>query len=61
MAQEIDATFLLLRATLPGMRARHWGRIISIGGDMAEDWRYGPPDAPLDYPLGKAARHWLTR
>jgi 3-oxoacyl-[acyl-carrier protein] reductase len=28
---------------------------------MADDWRFGPPDAPLDYPLGKAARHWLTR
>ena len=21
----------------------------------------GPPQAPLDYPLGKAARHWLAR
>ena len=28
---------------------------------MADDWRFGPPQAPLDYPLGKAARHWLTR
>jgi NAD(P)-dependent dehydrogenase (short-subunit alcohol dehydrogenase family) len=28
---------------------------------MADDWRFGPPDAPLDYPLGKAARHWITR
>jgi 3-oxoacyl-[acyl-carrier protein] reductase len=34
---------------------------VSIGGYGADDWRYGPPDAPLDYPLGKAARHWLTR
>ena len=55
------ATFYLLRAVLPGMRERGWGRIVSIGGHMADDWRYGPPDAPLDYPLGKAARHWLTR
>lgn len=61
LAQEIEATFLLIRATLPGMRARGWGRIVSIGGFGADDWRYGPPDAPLDYPLGKAARHWLTR
>ena len=61
LAQEIEATFLLIRATLPGMRARGWGRIVSIGGYGADDWRYGPPEAPLDYPLGKAARHWLTR
>jgi 3-oxoacyl-[acyl-carrier protein] reductase len=61
LAQEIEATFLLIRATLPGMRERGWGRIVSIGGHGADDWRYGPPDAPLDYPLGKAARHWLTR
>ena len=61
MRDEVDATFLLLRAALPGMRARGWGRFISIGGYQADDWRFGPPDAPLDYPLGKAARHWLTR
>jgi len=61
MREEVDATFLLLRAALPGMRARGWGRFISIGGYQADEWRYGPPDAPLDYPLGKAARHWLTR
>ncbi len=61
LADEVEATFLLMRAALPGMRERGWGRIISIGGYMADDWRFGPPDAPLDYPLGKAARHWLTR
>lgn len=61
LAREIESTYFLLRAALPGMRERHWGRFISIGGHMADDWRFGPPDAPLDYPLGKAARHWLTR
>ncbi len=61
LALEIEATFYLLRAVLPGMRARGWGRVISIGGHGADDWRFGPPEAPLDYPLGKAARHWLTR
>ncbi|TAK66528.1 MAG: SDR family oxidoreductase, partial [Dehalococcoidia bacterium] len=61
LALEIEATFYLLRAVLPGMRARGWGRVISIGGMGADDWRFGPPEAPLDYPLGKAARHWLTR
>ena len=61
LALEVEATFLLIRATLPGMRARRWGRIVSIGGHGADNWRHGPPEAPLDYPLGKAARHWLTR
>ena len=61
LAAEVEATYYLLKAALPGMRARGWGRIVSIGGDMADDWRHGPPEAPLDYPLGKAARHWLTR
>jgi 3-oxoacyl-[acyl-carrier protein] reductase len=61
VAMEIEATYYLLRAALPEMRARGWGRFVSIGGHMADDWRYGPPDAPLDYPLGKAARHWITR
>jgi 3-oxoacyl-[acyl-carrier protein] reductase len=61
LSQEIEATYFLLRAALPDMRTHGWGRFVSIGGHMADDWRYGPPDAPLDYPLGKAARHWLTR
>jgi NAD(P)-dependent dehydrogenase (short-subunit alcohol dehydrogenase family) len=61
LAREVEATFHLLRLTLPGMRQRRWGRFISIGGHMADDWRFGPPEAPLDYPMGKAMRHWLTR
>ena len=61
MAEEIDASYLLMRAVLPGMRERGWGRIITIGGYRADDWLLGPPHVPLDYPLGKAARHWLTR
>jgi NAD(P)-dependent dehydrogenase (short-subunit alcohol dehydrogenase family) len=43
------------------MRERRWGRIVLVGGHLADDWRFGPPEAPLDYPLGKAARHWITR
>lgn len=61
MAEEIDSAYALLRAALPGMRSRGWGRVVLIGGLHADDWRFGPPDAPLDYPLGKAARHWLAR
>jgi NAD(P)-dependent dehydrogenase (short-subunit alcohol dehydrogenase family) len=58
---EISATYALLRVALPGMRSRGWGRFISISGHLADEWPFGPPDAPLDYPLGKAARNWLTR
>lgn len=61
LALEVESVYHLLRELLPGMRGRRWGRIISIGGHMAEAWRFGPPEAPLDYPLGKTARHWLTR
>ncbi len=61
LAEEIDSSYALLRAALPGMRQRGWGRIVFIGGHGADDWRFGPPGAPLDYPLGKAARHWLAR
>jgi 3-oxoacyl-[acyl-carrier protein] reductase len=61
LSEEVDSTYALLRAALPGMRRRGWGRIVVIGGYLADDWRAGPPGAPLDYPLGKAARHWLAR
>lgn len=61
LAEEIDAAYAVIRAVLPGMRARGWGRIVLVGGLYADEWRFGPPDAPLDYPLGKAARHWLAR
>ncbi len=61
MRGEVDSAYGLIRATLPGMRKRGWGRIVMIGGLLADDWPYGPPDGPLDYPLGKAARHWLAR
>lgn len=61
LAREIESSYYLLRAALPDMRVRQWGRFVSVGGHMADEWRFGPPEAPLDYPLGKASRHWLTR
>jgi NAD(P)-dependent dehydrogenase (short-subunit alcohol dehydrogenase family) len=61
LSEEVDSAYALLRSALPGMRNRGWGRIVLIGGYRADDWRAGPPGAPLDYPLGKAARHWLAR
>lgn len=52
---ELDGAFLLARAVLPGMRDRAAGRIVFIGWEAA-DRAYRPP---LDYSVGKAARHDL--
>lgn len=59
LAEEIYSPLYLLPLVLPAMRQQHWGRVILLGGHDSEDWR--EEDAPLDYPLGKAARHWLAR
>ncbi len=61
LAEEIHAPLYLIPLVLPGMRERRWGRIILVGGHDADDWT--DPDArlPIDYPLGKNARHWLAR
>jgi 3-oxoacyl-[acyl-carrier protein] reductase len=61
LALEVESVYAMLRAALPGMRAQGWGRVVLVGGHGADDWRFGPPEAPLDYPLGKAARHWIAR
>ena len=61
MAEEIDAVYLLIRATLPAMREAGWGRIVTVGGYDAEAWTVAPEVGPIDYALGKAARHWLVR
>lgn len=61
MAEEVDALYLLARACLPAMRAANWGRIAAVGGFDNDDWRVSSEDGPLDYALGKAARHWLVR
>jgi len=61
MAEEIDSLYLLIRATLPGMREAGWGRIVTVGGYDADQWTVAPEVGPIDYALGKAARHWLVR
>ncbi|MCK9486408.1 MAG: SDR family oxidoreductase [Dehalococcoidia bacterium] len=61
MAEEVDALYLLVRATLPAMRDAGWGRIVTVGGFDAEAWTVLPEFGPVDYALGKAARHWLVR
>lgn len=53
---ELDGAYLLARAVLPGMRKRKAGRIVFIGWEGAER-AYRPP---LDYAVGKAARHDLA-
>jgi 3-oxoacyl-[acyl-carrier protein] reductase len=58
LAEEVHAPMYLVPLVLPGMRERGWGRIILVGGLDADDFREG---RPLDYPMGKASRHWLAR
>ena len=58
LAEEVFAPLYLIPLALPGMRERGWGRIILVGGFDADDFR---EERPLDYPMGKAARHWLAR
>ncbi len=54
---EIDGVFHTIRAALPDMRRRRWGRIVNIGMERSEEFT-GPP---YDYTVGKIARHGLTR
>jgi len=61
MGEEVDSVYLLVRATITAMRAAGWGRVVTVGGFDAESWTATPEEAPLDYALGKAARHWLVR
>lgn len=61
MAEEVDGLYLLARATLPAMRTAGWGRIVTVGGFDADAWTAPPEVGPIDYALGKAARHWLVR
>jgi 3-oxoacyl-[acyl-carrier protein] reductase len=61
MAEEIDSYYLAVREALPAMRAQAWGRIVVVGGYGADQWDVPDDRGPVDYALGKAARHWLTR
>jgi 3-oxoacyl-[acyl-carrier protein] reductase len=58
LAEEVFAPLYAVPLVLPGMRERGWGRIVITGGLDADDWREG---WPMDYPMGKASRHWLVR
>jgi len=61
MAEEVDGLYLLIRATIAGMRTAGWGRVVTVGGFDADHWTVPPEEGPIDYALGKASRHWLVR
>jgi NAD(P)-dependent dehydrogenase (short-subunit alcohol dehydrogenase family) len=54
---EIDGMFQTIRAALPDMRRKRWGRIVNIGMERSEEFT----EPPYDYTVGKIARHGLTR
>jgi 3-oxoacyl-[acyl-carrier protein] reductase len=56
-AVNLDAALLLIRALLPGMRQRHWGRIINISSFAAKS---GGLTAGTAYSVSKAALIGLT-
>ena len=54
---EIEGVFHTVKAALPDMRRKRWGRIINLGMERSEEFT-GPP---YDYTVGKIARHGMTR
>ncbi len=54
---EIDGMFTTIRAALPDMRRRRWGRVVNLGMERSEEFM----EPPYDYTVGKIARHGLTR
>ncbi len=54
---EIDGMFHTIKAALPAMRRKRWGRIVNIGMERSEEF----VEPPYDYAVGKIARHGLTR
>ena len=56
LAAEIDGAFLTMKYTVPGMRARRWGRVVHIGLEGVDCMRAPAPS----YCLGKAARSWMA-
>jgi 3-oxoacyl-[acyl-carrier protein] reductase len=55
----LESAFFCLKAALPGMRTRKWGRIINIGYHRAEQLRAFPNIAP--YAVAKTGLLILTR
>jgi len=60
LAAEVNGPFLLLKHTVPGMRAKGWGRVVHISMEGALRMAGMRGLAP-DYCLGKAARAWMTQ
>jgi NAD(P)-dependent dehydrogenase (short-subunit alcohol dehydrogenase family) len=68
MQTEIDGVFLCMRAALPEMRRRRWGRIVNVCVDMQVlelliNAQYGHvlERYPTDFAIGKTGRQALTR
>jgi 3-oxoacyl-[acyl-carrier protein] reductase len=58
IAANLKSAFLCTQAVLPGMRARHWGRIVNISSIGA---RVGAGSVSVAYGASKAGLEGLTR
>jgi 3-oxoacyl-[acyl-carrier protein] reductase len=58
LAVNLKSAFLCTQAVLPGMRARHWGRVINISSIGA---RIGSGGVSVAYAAAKAGMEGLTR
>jgi 3-oxoacyl-[acyl-carrier protein] reductase len=58
IAVNLKSAFLCIQAVLPGMRARHWGRIVNISSIGA---RIGAGSVSVAYGAAKAGLEGLTR
>jgi 3-oxoacyl-[acyl-carrier protein] reductase len=57
LAVNLKSAFLCTQAVLPGMRARHWGRIVNVSSAAAR----GPGLVGVHYNASKAGLEGLTR
>lgn len=57
VSTNVDGCFNMVKAVLPGMRERNWGRIVNIGSINGQAGQFGQ----VNYSAAKAAIHGFTK
>jgi acetoacetyl-CoA reductase len=57
VATNVDGCFNMVKAVLPGMRERNWGRIVNIGSINGQAGQFGQ----VNYSAAKSAIHGFTK